>query len=142
MARWMFSREFKVEAVRLVTERGDTVAQACRDLDVHENVLRRWVRELPSDPAQASPGHGQHKPEQLDVERLRREVAKLRAERDILRKAAALFAREANCGSLSLQRTGASGRRHGSAKRWTYPGRAFTPRCVAGRAPGRSWTRN
>ena len=59
MARRIFSREFKVEAVRLVRERGVTVAQACRDLDVHENVLRRWVRELTADPAQAFPGRGQ-----------------------------------------------------------------------------------
>jgi transposase len=95
MARRIFSREFKVEAVRLVKERGVTVAQACRDLDVHENVLRRWVRDLTTDPVQAFPGHGQRKPEQLEIERLRREVAKLRAERDILKKAAAFFAREA-----------------------------------------------
>ena len=95
MARRIFSREFKVEAVRLVKERGVSVAQACRDLDVHENVLRQWVRELTADPAQAFPGHGQMKPEQLEIERLRREVAKLKAERDILKKAAAFFAREA-----------------------------------------------
>jgi len=41
-----FSREFKLEAVRLVTERGVAVAQAAKDLDVHENVLRKWIREL------------------------------------------------------------------------------------------------
>jgi transposase len=71
------------------------VAQAARDLDIHENMLRRWVKELSADPAQAFPGHGQGKPEQLEIERLRRENAKLRAERDILKKAAAYFAREA-----------------------------------------------
>ena len=58
-------------------------------------MLRRWVKELSADPAQAFPGHGQGKPEQLEIERLRRENAKLRAERDILKKAAAYFAREA-----------------------------------------------
>ena len=47
-----------------------------------------------ADPKQAFPGHGQMKPEQLEIDRLRREVAKLRAERDILKKAAAYFARE------------------------------------------------
>ncbi|MBB3594905.1 transposase-like protein [Rhizobium sp. BK529] len=52
-------------------ERGVSVAQAARDLDVHENVLRKWVREHGSDPAQASPGHGQMKPEQVEIERLR-----------------------------------------------------------------------
>ena len=59
-----------------------SVAQAARDLEVHENVLRKWVKELAADPAQAFPGHGQMKPEQLEIERLRREVSKLKAERD------------------------------------------------------------
>lgn len=94
MQRRRFGREFKIEAVRLVRERGVTVAQAARDIDVHENVLRKWVRDFAADPAQAFPGHGQMKPEQLEIERLRREVAKLKAERDILKKAAAYFARE------------------------------------------------
>ncbi len=72
-----------------------SAAQAARDLDVHESALRKWVRKFGSDPAQAFPGHGQMKPEQLEIEKLRREVAKLKAERDILKKAAAYFAREA-----------------------------------------------
>jgi transposase len=69
------------------------VAQAARDLDVHENVLRKWVKELSADPAQAFPGAGQVKLDQLEIDRLRREVSKLKAERDILKKAAAYFAR-------------------------------------------------
>lgn len=56
MQRRKFSREYKLEAVRLVRERGVGVAQASRDLDVHENVLRKWVRKYGSDPAQAFPG--------------------------------------------------------------------------------------
>ncbi len=94
MVRRRFSREFKLEAVRLIRERGVSVAQAARDLDVHENQLRKWVREFTTDPSQAFPGQGQMKPEQLEIERLRREVAKLKAKRDILKKAAAFFARE------------------------------------------------
>jgi putative transposase len=86
MARRIFSREFKIEAVRLVRERGVSVAQAARDLDIHENMLRRWAKERTADPAQAFPGHGRSKPEQLEIERLRREVAKLRAERDMPQK--------------------------------------------------------
>jgi transposase len=58
-------------------------------------MLRRWTKELAADPAQAFPGHGQERPDRAEVERLRREVAKLWAERDILKKAAASFAREA-----------------------------------------------
>ena len=93
--RRRFDRAFKLEAVRLVRERSVSAAQAARDLGVHENVLRKWVKEFGSDPVQAFPGHGQMKPEQLELERLRREVNKLKAERDILKKAAAFFAREA-----------------------------------------------
>jgi len=87
MGRRVFSREFKLEAVKLVRERGVKIAQAARDLDVHENVLRKWIRDVAADPAHAFPGHGQMKPEQLEIERLRREVTKLKAERDILKKA-------------------------------------------------------
>lgn len=94
MQRRKFGREFKIEAVKLIKERGVTVAQAARDLEVHENVLRKWVRDFAADPQQAFPGHGQMKPEQLEIERLRREVTKLKAERDILKKAAAYFAKD------------------------------------------------
>lgn len=50
MQRRKFGREFKVEAVGLVRERDVSVAQASRDIDVHENVLRKWVKEFGSDP--------------------------------------------------------------------------------------------
>ena len=93
MRRRTFSREFKVEAVRLETDSGVSLLQASRDLELGEGVSRRWVKELSSDPAQAFPGHGQLKPEQQELERLRREVTGLKAERDILKKAAAYFAR-------------------------------------------------
>lgn len=86
MQRRKFGREFEVEAVRLIKDRGVAVAQVVRDLDVHENVLRKWVKELVADPAQAFPGAGQMKPDQLEIDRLRREVSKLKAERDILKR--------------------------------------------------------
>jgi transposase len=92
--RRQFSREFKTEAVRLIRERGVSVAQAARDLDLHENVLRKWVQAVGEDSQQAFPGHGQMKPEQAEIARLKKEVAKLKMERDILKKAAAYFARE------------------------------------------------
>lgn len=94
MVRRSFSREFKLEAVRLVRERGVGIAQASRDLDVHENVLRKWIKQFDDDPRQAFPGHGVMKPEQAEIDRLRREVQKLKAERDILKKAAAYFAKD------------------------------------------------
>jgi transposase len=84
MLRRKFSREFKLEAVKLVKDRGVGIAQTARDLDVAESVLRRWIREADADPQQAFPGKGQVKPEQQEINALRREVAKLKAERDIL----------------------------------------------------------
>jgi transposase-like protein len=93
--RRKFTREFKLEAVRLIKERGVSYAQASQDLGVHVSQLRNWVKALADDPQHAFPGHGQMKPEQEEIARLRRrEVAKLKAERDILKKAAAYFAKE------------------------------------------------
>jgi transposase len=94
MERRSFSREFKIEAVRLVRDRGVSVAQAARDLDVHENLLRKWVKQLADDPLEAFPGHGRMKAAEAEIERLRREVQKLKTERDILKKAAAYFAKD------------------------------------------------
>jgi transposase len=65
MERRRFTREFKVE--KLVRERGVSVRQAARDLNVHENVPRQWVKEFGADPQQAFPGHGQMKAEQLPL---------------------------------------------------------------------------
>lgn len=75
-------------------ECGVSVAQACRDLDIHKNVLRNWMRQQTVDPQHSFPGHGQMKPEQQEIERLRREVIRLKAAWDILKKAAAFFAKE------------------------------------------------
>jgi transposase len=90
----VFSREFKLEAVRLVVERGVKVSQAAKDLGIHENVLRKWVRDIQADSKQSFPGRGRMKPDDAEVARLRRELAKTKAERDILKKAIASFARD------------------------------------------------
>jgi len=96
MSRRSFTREFKIEAVRLVSEQGLTIVQAARDLDIHENVLRKWVRKYREDPAHAFPGAGQMKPEQAEIAQLKKEIRKLKAERDILKKAAAYFAKDSS----------------------------------------------
>ena len=80
----------------MISERGVAVAQAARDLEIHEALLRKWVREFTREPKDVFPGNGVMKPEQGEVERLRREVAKLKMERDFLKKAAAYFAKESN----------------------------------------------
>ena len=94
MERRKFTREFKLEAVRLIKERGVSFAQASQDLSVHVSQLRSWVKAFAEDPQCAFPGQGQMKPEQAEIARLKREVTKLKAERDILKKAAAYFAKE------------------------------------------------
>eukprot|EP01022_Parablepharisma_sp_SALTPOND_P015207 TRINITY_DN21296_c0_g1_i1.p1 TRINITY_DN21296_c0_g1~~TRINITY_DN21296_c0_g1_i1.p1 ORF type:complete len:115 (+),score=23.41 TRINITY_DN21296_c0_g1_i1:43-387(+) len=86
MTRRKLSREFKVEAVKLVTERSVSVSQACRDLELAESVLRRWMREAASAPATAFPGTGQQRAEMAEIAALKKEVAKLKAERDILKR--------------------------------------------------------
>jgi transposase len=88
------SREFKVETVKLVRERGVTVAQAARDLDLSVTLVRQWVRQFAADPTEAFPGQGQQKPEDAEITRLRREVARLKMERDILKKAAVYLGTE------------------------------------------------
>ena len=92
--RRKFSKEFKLEAVSLVLTREVSIAQAARNLDINENVLSRWIREFKQNEQQAFPGNGLQKPDDAEVTRLRREVAQLKMERDILKKAAAFFAKE------------------------------------------------
>ena len=85
------SDEFKREAVKLVTEQGLSVAQAARDLDVNENLLRTWKRKF-SDESEESLSES----EQMELARLREENRRLRMEREILKKATAFFANEKN----------------------------------------------
>ncbi len=94
MGRRVFNREFKIEAVKLVLERGVSAAQAARDLGIHQNVVSRWVREARADKRQAFPGRGQMKPDDAEVARLKRELARTRAERDILKKTIGYLAKE------------------------------------------------
>lgn len=94
MGRRVFTSEFKHEAVKLVTERGVTVSQAARDLGLHLNVLRKWVKDAKSNGTAAFPGRGKQRPDDAEISRLRRELAKTQAERDILKKAIAFFAKE------------------------------------------------
>lgn len=87
--RRRFSREFKIEAVRMVTEGGHSVAQVARDLDVAPSLLRRWRQQLQEDGAGAFPGFGKARDEEL--QQLRRDLRRVRQERDILKKALAIF---------------------------------------------------
>ena len=89
--RRRFKREFKLEAVRMVVEGGRRVSEVARDLGLRPDMLRRWQRELAADPQQAFPGQGYLKPDEEEMRRLRRELERIREERDILKKALAIF---------------------------------------------------
>ena len=91
--RRSYSREFKLEAVILVLEGGMSVSQAARDLEIPESALWRWKKDYEEDPSQAFPGKGRMKPEEEEMRRLRRELARVREERDILKKAVGVFSR-------------------------------------------------
>jgi len=84
----------ETEVYPRVQARGVSYVQASQDLGVHPSQLRDWVKKFADDAQHAFPGHGQMKPEQLEIARLKREVTKLKAERDILKKVAAYFAKE------------------------------------------------
>ena len=70
----------------MIKERGVSYAQSSHDLNVHQSQFRSWVKSLADDPQHAFPGQGQMKPEQLEIAQLKREVIRLKAERDILKK--------------------------------------------------------
>lgn len=91
--RRSFSREFKLEAVRLVTEGSLSLSRAARDLGIAESVLGRWRRQLSQDTVEAFPGKGHLKSQDEELRRLRRENEVLRQERDILKKALGIFSR-------------------------------------------------
>ena len=94
MGRRHFTREFKLEAVKLVLERGVSVSQAARDLDIGASVVGRWVRENQADKKHAFPGRGQMKPDDAEVARLKRELIRVKAERDILKKTIGFFVKD------------------------------------------------
>ena len=93
--RRLYTREFKLEAVKLVTEKGYSVAEAARSLGLHENLIRSWKQAFQEQGQQAFPGQGKLSPFEEENRRLRADNKRLQAERDILTKAAAFFAREA-----------------------------------------------
>lgn len=90
-----YTQEFKESAVKLITDQGYKVAEAARNLGVNAAVLGRWKREASSDNGQEV---NNVKELQAELVRLRKENQRLKLEREILKKAAAFFARESGCG--------------------------------------------
>ena len=94
--RRKYTREFKEDAVSLVTEKGHKVAEAVRNLGIDRRLLGRWVKEFQADEREAFRGNGKRTAEQEELRRLRAETKQLKLEREILKKATAFFAKESS----------------------------------------------
>lgn len=92
--RRRFTREFKIETVRLLTGSDQPVVRVADDLDIHPNTLYKWIHQYGENPEEAFPGKGKQTSEAEELSRLKRENQRLRMERDILKKAMAIFSND------------------------------------------------
>jgi len=94
MTQKKYAREFKREAARLAEESDQPVDELARELGIHPNTLYKWRRQFLKNGEDAFPGHGKLVPADEEIRRLRRELARVKEERDILKKATQFFAKE------------------------------------------------
>jgi len=92
--RRKYDRQFKIEAVRLVTEEGRKAAEVARNLGLHVNLIYLWKKQLAEDPKEAFPGLGNLKSSDAELRQLQRELSDVKEERDILKKALAIFSKK------------------------------------------------
>ena len=90
MSRQRYTEDFKVEAVKQITERGHSVPELAKRLGVTTNSLYKWVKRYGESPERAAAIRA----EQAETQRLRKDLKRVTEERDILRKAAAYFAKQ------------------------------------------------
>ena len=102
--RKRYSREFKLEAVRLANESGKPVTEVARDLDISVHHLYRWRDQAAKEGDRVFPGHGKKNPPD-ELTKLRRENTRLREERDILKKSLIFFAKDGQISSDSSENT-------------------------------------
>src|SRR5215203_306294 len=133
MPRKTYTREFKLQALKMLTDQGLSVAEVARRLGVTEGSVRAWREAAGEHGAAAFPGHGNSTPDDDELRRLRAENTRLRAERDLLKKAAAYFASPPSC------------RSPGCATPWPCPSPGITPGPHAhrprARPGGAGWSR-
>jgi transposase len=89
--RKVYTKEFKIEAIKLTNE--IPASQVSKDLGISENSLSNWKKQLKSEPLNSFPGNGKLKPHDEELRRLKKENDTLRQERDILKKAIAIFSK-------------------------------------------------
>lgn len=89
--RRKFDKQFKIDAVRLLENSGKTATEIASNLGIPRDALSRWKREVQEENLRVFPGHGN--PRDEEVARLRKELADVTMERDILKKAVAIFSK-------------------------------------------------
>lgn len=93
-SRKVYSREFKLEAIELAKTSGKSHNQIERELGIAQGLLSKWKRQLNSDGAKAFPGSGRLAEDEDEIRRLKRELERVTAERDLLKKVLSLYAAE------------------------------------------------
>jgi transposase len=109
--RKQYTKEFKLEAVRLANEPDQSFLQVSKNLGISDSALHRWARELSTQGLVAFPGHGKAglTTEQAEIKRLQRELDIARQERDVLKKAVAFFAKARNIEAFPVHRNAPAG---------------------------------
>ncbi len=92
--RRKFTKEFKLEVVKSILAGEMSVSQAATELGIRRSQLQRWVASYKADAEDAFPGSGQQKPDEAEIAKLKRELKQAQMERDILKKAIAIFSKE------------------------------------------------
>ena len=93
-SRRRYTREFKLEAVQLVHNRDGQVTEVANNLGIHSNMLHRWIKELDNDPNHSFPGNGNLKTPDDRIRQLEKKLRDAEEERDILKKALAIFSKK------------------------------------------------
>ena len=92
--RKQYTKEYKVEAVRLIVEEGRSLSEVARELGTAQSLLHRWKKKSEEGKIDPFPGKGRLSPEDEELRQLRRENKRLRMEHEILKKAVAIFSEE------------------------------------------------
>ncbi|OGU37210.1 MAG: transposase [Ignavibacteria bacterium GWB2_35_6b] len=91
--RKVYDKEFKKETVRLIIQEGRRTSDVSKDLGINENVIYRWIRQYKADSENSFPGKGDQKPADEELRKLKKQLADVTEERDILKKAISIFSK-------------------------------------------------